>query len=83
MTRTFRVTSSVLTLTMLPSSMSSSGGVGVGFGFSTGGGGGSPSMRRDSIDRSWLGGRWSRALVAASASRLVLRRCCAVSGVGV
>src|SRR5882724_5409562 len=43
-TRTFRVTSSVLIFRMLPSSISSSAGVGVGFGFSTGAGGGSPSI---------------------------------------
>jgi hypothetical protein len=42
-TRTFRVTSSVFTTIVLPSSISGSGGVGVGFGLSTGAGGGSPS----------------------------------------
>jgi hypothetical protein len=43
MTRTFRVTNSVLTLTTLSGS-SSSGGVGVGVGFRRGGGGGSPRV---------------------------------------
>jgi hypothetical protein len=44
MTRTFRVTSSVFTTIVLPSSISGSGGVGVGFGLRMGAGGGSPSV---------------------------------------
>src|SRR6266576_891155 len=44
MTRTLRVTSSVFTTMVLPSSISGSGGVGVGFGLRIGAGGGSPSV---------------------------------------